>query len=98
MQNPAVQSEFKKRTLLRPRTRGQIKLELEYLVDCPVARGRRVYQVEQPCQLYSSLGPRRRAAPAWIAESGTFPAGFWFIGGVDFGISGYLGFSPKGHL
>ena len=80
VQNPAAQSEFKERTLLRPRTRGQIKLELEHLEDCPVARGNRVYRVEQPWQLYSSLGPRRRAGPAWIAKSGTFPTGFWFVG------------------
>ena len=33
VQNPAAQSEFKERTLLRPRTRGQIKLELEHLGD-----------------------------------------------------------------
>ena len=93
MQNPAAQSEFKERTLLRPRTRGQIKLVLEHLGDCPVARGRRVYRVEQPWQLYSSLGPRRRAGPVWIAESGTFFAGFWFVGGVG---SGFLGFGLIG--
>ena len=90
---------------MRSRTSGQIKLELEHLEDCPVARGRWVYRVEQPLQLYSSLGPRRRARPVWIAESGTFFAGFWFVGGVKFGYtgiargasSGYLVFLHEGH-
>ena len=104
--NPAAQSEFRERTRLRPRSKGQAGQWGNY----PVARGRRVYRVEQPWQLYSSLGPRRRAGPTWIAEFGTFLAGliwagFWFIGGVDFGItgvagcagSGYLGFSHEGH-
>ena len=101
VQNPAAQFEFKERTLLRLRTRGQIKLELEHLGDCPVARGKWVYRVEQPWQLYSSLGPRRRAGPAWIAEFSTFLAGFvgfWFVKGADFRITGIAGeASQEGH-
>ena len=71
-------------------------------------KGKRIFRVEQPWQLYSSLGPRRRAGPAWMAESGTFLgadliwASFWLIWSIKFGVarcvgSGYLGFSHEGH-
>jgi len=78
LQNPAAQSAFRERILLRPLTRGQV-LQRGY---CPVARGIKLNRVEHSWQLNSNVAPRRGAFPSerWLWGTSFRIAGseFWF--------------------